>query len=115
MADNTTQIADMRVSVVKVEPVAKSAAGKAYKRFTVVHEVGADKTFLNAVAFGVLAKALGKNGLAKGNRLKVSGGVSQKEYQKRDNGGVGVENKLIVNSVTVSNGNEVVTLDEFSA
>ncbi len=78
MADNSSPVVDLKVAVVKVEPVAKSPAGKAYKRFTVVHEDGADKTFFNAVAFGVLANALEKNGLSKGNRLKVTGSASQK-------------------------------------
>ena len=113
MADNGTQVVDLKVSVVKISELKTSAKGKPYLQMNAVHEDGGEKTWFSAVAFGVLASALSKN-VTKGNKMKVTGTVSQKEYINKE-GKPGVENKLIVQSAKVSNGTTVVELDEFSA
>ena len=113
MADNSTVVPNLKVAVASIEELKTSAAGKPYIRLKVVHEDGAEKTWFNAVAFGVLAKAISKK-VTKGNKMLVNGSVSQKEYEKKNDGGVGVENKLVINSVKVSNGTTVEELDEFS-
>ena len=78
-----------------------------------VNDSTGEKVWFSGVAFGVLAKALSKQ-LKKGNKMKVSGTVSQKEYVNKKTDKTGVENKLTLQSVKISDGNKVLTLDEFS-
>lgn len=113
MANNGTAVSDLKVSVVKVEELKISAKGKPYLQMSLVHEDDGAKTWFKGVAFGVLASAISKK-VTKGNKMKVNGMVSQKEYKKKDDT-IGVENSLIVNSAKVSNGVTVEILDEFSA
>lgn len=112
MATNATPVVDLKLSCVKVDELKTSQGGKPYLRMTFVHDDGTDKTWFSGVAFGVVAGALSKH-VTKGCKVKVTGKVSQKEYQKKD-GTVGIENKLVVESAKVSNGITVVTVDEFS-
>jgi hypothetical protein len=113
MADNGTKVEDLKVSVVKISEVKISQNGKAYIQISAVHEGGEDKTWFSAVAFGGVARALSKH-LAKGNKMKVNGTVSQKEYMNKE-GKPGVENKLIINTAVVAGNDGVVTIDEFTA
>lgn len=112
MADNSTRVVDLKVSCVKVEELKQSAGGKNYLRMSFVHEDGDEKTWFSGVAFGVIAKAMSSK-VKKGNKMKVTGFVSQREYVNKE-GKPGVENKLVVNSAKVATGNEVLEFDEFS-
>ncbi len=111
MADNSTKVNDLVLSVVKIYEVKTSAKGTKYLNFKAVHEDGAEKTWFTCVAFKAMAKNM-HGVLRKGGKIKVTGSVSQKEYQKKE-GGVGLENKLIVDSAKVSTDDGVVTVDEF--
>lgn len=113
MADNGSQVKDLVVAVVKLDELKESAGGKPYLRFNCVNNDTEEPVFFSGVAFGVLAVALGKR-LKPGNKMKVSGTVSQKEYISKKTEKPGVENKLTVNSVKLSDGKTVVTLDEFT-
>jgi single-stranded DNA-binding protein len=112
MANNASSVDGLKVAVVKLEELKTSAKGKPYLRMNLVHEDAGEKTWFTGVAFGTVATALSRK-LAKGNRMKVNGSVSQKEYTKKD-GQVGVENNLIINSAIVSNGTTVEVVDDFS-
>lgn len=61
----------------------------------------------------MLATALSK-ALKKGNKMKVSGTVSVKEYVNKKTDKPGTENKLVIQKAKVSDGTKVVTYDEFS-
>lgn len=113
MASNATNVDGLKVAVVKLEELKVSGKGKPYLRMSLVHEDGGEKTWFSGVAFGTVATALSKK-LSKGNKMKVNGSVSQKEYQKKDGSGVGIENNLIINSALVSNGTTVEVVDDFS-
>jgi hypothetical protein len=116
MADNSTPVTDLVVAAVKVEPLAESAKGVPYLRMNLVANNGEgedDKVWFSGIAFGVLATVLSKK-LAKGNKMKVTGSVSQKEYTSKKTGQPGVENKLTVISCKLSDGKQVVRYDEFS-
>ena len=112
MASDSSVVSALKVSVVKISEVKTSAKGKAYIQLNCVHEDGESKVWFSGVAFGALANALAKN-VQKGNKMKVNGSVSTKEYINKE-GKPGTENKLIINSALVSNGSGVVELDEFS-
>lgn len=113
MADNATKVENLKVACVKLDELKDSANGKKYLRMNLVHEDGETKTWFSGVAFGTVAVALAKV-LKKGNKMKVTGSVSQKEYVNKE-GKPGVENKLIVNTAIVAGNDGLVTVDEFSS
>jgi single-stranded DNA-binding protein len=110
MADNSTPVSGLTVSVVSESTFAESAKGTPYCRFKGVHD-GDEKVWFSAVAFGPVAKGL-HSLVKKGTKLKVNGAVSQKEYQKKD-GGVGIENKLVIKEAKVATSKGVVEVDDF--
>lgn len=113
MADNGAPVSDLVVAVVKTEPLAESAKGTPYLRTNLVADQGDDnKVFFSGISYGVIATALSKR-LRPGMKLKVTGTVSQKEYVSKKTGKPGVENKLTITSCKVSDGKQVVRIDEF--
>jgi single-stranded DNA-binding protein len=112
MANNGTQVSDLVLTVTKVPELKVSGKGNKFLKFGAVHEDNGEKTWFSVVAFKTVA--IGLNSVVKkGSKIKATGVVSQKEYEKKDGSGVGIENNLIINSAKVATDNGVVTVDDF--
>lgn len=112
MANNGTPVNDLILTVTKDVELKKSAAkGTPYLKMNAVHEDSGEKTWFTAMAFKAMANNLSSL-VKKGTKMKVSGNVSQKEYQKKD-GTVGIENVVMINTAKVVTSDGVVNVDEF--
>lgn len=107
------QYANVVGRVTKDPATGTTKSGDSYIRLNIAADSDTGETvWLDGVAYGLLARNL-MDVVKKGSRAKFKGRVKQREYTKKD-GTVGVSNNFSIDSVTVSDGKKLVTIDEFT-
>ena len=110
--ETVKRVSGLKVRVTKDPELKTSAKGVSFFKANAVHDKqDGEAVWLTVLGFKGISKSLAEH-IKKGSLLKVSGKVTTKEYQKKD-GGMGIDNSLIVDSALVSTAAGLVEIDEF--
>ncbi len=101
-------VLDLKVTAEPKPGVGKT--GTKYLQLKMVEDTQDGAKWYDGVVFGPFSELVAKK-VGKGDEVRIEGTITVKEYTKRD-GGVGTNNSLIVDKVTLVGGE---TIDKFAS